>query len=398
MDRPLRDRAAEYLHDEQAGGFALLAAAAIALLWVNAGGVSEYESLWTTELQLGIGDFSITEDLRHWVSDGLMAVFFFLISLEVKREILRGELRHPKAAALPILAALGGVVVPVLVYLAVAGGGEPAEGWGIPMATDAAFAIGVLAILGDRVPVGAKLFLVTLAVIDDIAAICVIALAFTSDLAPEWLAVAAIGLAAVAALLRAGVVRWWVFIVPVVVVWVATFESGVHATLAGVALALMVPAGPLRRRNVLEELEDRIHPISSFVVLPLFALANAGIVLGGDTLDGADAQRVAIAVALGLVVGKFVGVAVASIAALRIGIGRLPEGVDLRSLLGLAALAGIGFTVSLFIAPLAFTEQALLDGAKTGVLAGSVLAAVIGVAVLAPGGRHASHGGAKDRS
>jgi NhaA family Na+:H+ antiporter len=394
MGRPIRDRASEYLRDEQAGGFALLVAAAVALVWVNVWGVSGYESLWTTELRLGVGDASISEDLRHWVNDGLMAVFFFLISLEVKREILRGELRHPKAAALPILAALGGVVVPVLVYLAAAGGGEPAQGWGIPMATDAAFAIAVLAVLGDRVPVGAKLFLVTLAVVDDVAAICVIAVAFTSDLAPQWLALTAIGLVAVAALFRASVLRWWIYLVPVVVVWVATFESGVHATLAGVALALIVPAGAVRGVDVLEELEDRLHPFSSFVVLPLFALANAGIVLGGDALSDAEAQRVGFAVALGLVVGKFLGVAVASLAALRFRIGRLPEGVDRRSLLGLAALAGIGFTVSLFIAPLAFTDPTLLDGAKTGVFAGSVLAAVIGVAVLAPGGRHAS----RDRS
>jgi len=391
MDRPIRDRASEYLRDEQAGGFALLVAAAVALVWVNVGGVSGYESLWATDLRLGLGEASITEDLRHWINDGLMAVFFFLISLEVKREILRGELRHPKAAALPILAALGGVVVPVLVYLAVAGSGEPAQGWGIPMATDAAFAIAVLAVLGDRVPVGAKLFLVTLAVVDDVAAICVIAVAFTSDLAPEWLALTAIGLVAVAALFRAGVLRWWLYVVPVVVLWVATFESGVHATLAGVALALMVPVHPVRGRNVLEGLEHRLHPFSSLVVLPLFALANAGVALGGDALSDPEGQRVALAVALGLVVGKFAGVALASLAALRFRIGHLPEGVDRRSLMGLAALAGIGFTVSLFISPLAFTEPTLLDGAKAGVFAGSVLAAVIGVTMLASGGRHASH-------
>ena len=391
MDRPIRDRASEYLRDEQVGGFALLGTAAIALVWVNVWGVGGYESLWTTELRLGVGDASISEDLRHWVNDGLMAVFFFLISLEVKREVLCGELQHPKDAALPILAALGGVVVPVLVYLAVAGGGEPARGWGIPMATDAAFAIGVLAVLGDRVAVGAKLFLVTLAVVDDVVAICAIAVAFTSDLAPAWLALAAIGLVAVAALFRAGVLRWWIYVVPVVVVWVATFESGVHATLAGVALALTVPVGPVRGRNVLEDLEHRLHPFSSFVVLPLFALANAGVALGGDALSDAEAQRVALAVTLGLVVGKFLGVVVASLAALRFRIGRLPEGVDRRSLLGLAALAGIGFTVSLFIAPLAFTDPTLLDGGKVGVFAGSVSAALIGVAILAPGGRHASH-------
>lgn len=386
----IRDRTAEYLRDEQAGGFALLVAAAIALIWVNVVSSSGYESLWTSELQLGVGDASITEDLRHWINDGLMAFFFFLISLEVKREVLRGDLRHPKAAALPILAALGGVVVPVLIYLLVAGGGEPSRGWGISMATDAAFAIGVLAVLGDRVPVGAKLFLVTLAVVDDVAAICVIALAYTADLSLPWLVLAGIGLIAVAALVRARVLRSWAYVVPVMFVWVATFESGVHATLAGVALALLVPARPLAGRDVMEELEHRLHPFSSFVVLPLFALANAGVVIGAGSLDHPDAERVALAVALGLVVGKFLGVAGASLAALKFGIGRLPEGVDRRSLVGLAALAGIGFTVSIFIAPLAFADAGLIDAAKIGVLAGSATAAVVGVATLAPGGRHPS--------
>jgi len=381
----MKDRAAEYLRDEQAGGLALLLAAAVALLWVNVGSASGYEAFWTTEVQIGV-----TEDLQHWVNDGLMAVFFFLISLEVKREIVRGELRHPKSAALPILAALGGVVVPALVYLALVADGEASRGWGIPMATDAAFAIGILAVLGDRVPVGAKLFLVTLAVVDDVVAICVIAVVYTSDLAPAWLALAGVGLAVVWGLFRTDVIRPWVYVLPVLVVWVATLESGVHATLAGVALALLIPARGMQGHDTMELLEDRLHPFSSFVILPAFALANAGIALGGGALDDSDGRSVAVAVAVALVVGKFVGVAGASLLALRFRIGRLPLGVDRRSLLGLAALAGIGFTVSLFIAPLAFTDQALLNGAKTGVLAASVMAAIIGVAILAPGGRHPS--------
>jgi NhaA family Na+:H+ antiporter len=386
----IRDRAADYLHDEQVGGFALLIAAAIALLWVNVVNANGYESFWSTELRLGIGDASITEDVRHWINDGLMVVFFFLISLEVKREIVRGELKHPKAAALPILAAIGGVLVPVCIYLLVAGGGEPGRGWGIPMATDAAFAIGVLAVLGERVPVGAKLFLVTLAVVDDVAAICVIALAYTSDLSLSWLALSGLGLTSVALLARARVLRPWAYIFPVLVAWVGMLESGVHATLAGVVLALLVPAAPIAGREVMEEMEDRLHPVSSFAVLPLFALANAGVAIGSEALEHPDAERVAFAVALGLVVGKFVGVAGMALAALRLGIGRLPEGVDTRSLLGLAALAGVGFTVSIFITPLAFTDGGLVDAAKIGVLGGSVAAAVIGVVILAPGGRHPS--------
>ena len=305
-------------------------AAAIALIWVNVLSPDGYESVWTTELRLGIGEVSITEDLRYWINDGLMAFFFFLISLEVKREIVRGELRHPKAAALPILAAVGGIVVPALIYLAVAGGGEPARGWGIPMATDAAFAIGALAVLGERVPVSAKLFLVTLAVVDDVVAICVIAVVYTSDLSLPWLALSGVGLTAVALLARARVLRAWIYVVPVLVVWVAMLESGVHATLAGVALALLVPASPVAGREVLEEIEDRLHPISSFLILPLFALANAGVAIGSEAFENPDAERVALAVALGLVVGKFVGVAGFALAALRLGIGRLPEGVDRR--------------------------------------------------------------------
>jgi NhaA family Na+:H+ antiporter len=324
------------------------------------------------------------------VNDGLMTVFFFLISLEVKRELVRGELRHPKTAALPILAAAGGVLVPVAVYLLIAGGGEGARGWGIPMATDAAFAIAALAVLGDRVPIGAKLFLVTLAIVDDIAAILVIAVAFTSDLSPEWLVATGAGLAAVALIFRAGITSPWAFALPALVAWIATYESGVHATLAGVALAMLVPARPVAGRDVMETLEDRLHPFSSFVVLPLFALANAGVVLGGAALDEPAGKTIAVGVALGLLAGKFVGVAGASLLALRLGLGRLPGGVDRRSLLGLAALAGIGFTVSLFIAPLAFSDAALLDAAKTGVLAGSVLSALAGIALLAPGGRHPS--------
>jgi NhaA family Na+:H+ antiporter len=384
------DPVAEFLRTEAAGGFALLTAAVVALVWVNGGGASGYESLWTTELRLGIGDAAIAEDLRHWVNDGLMAIFFFVISLEVKRELITGDLRHPKAAALPILAAAGGVLVPIAVFLVLTGGGEASRGWGIPMATDAAFAIGVLAILGDRVGVGVKLFLVTIAVVDDVAAILVIAIAYAGDLALGWLALAVAGLAAVALMRRAGVARVLAYVPFGLFVWVAMLESGVHATIAGVALALLTPARPIDGRKVLEELEDRLHPVTSYLVLPLFALANAGVVIGGSALSGADGREVAIGVATGLVLGKFLGIAGATAAALKLRLGALPRGVDRRGLLGVAALGGVGFTVSLFIAPLAYTDLNVINGAKLGILAGSVASAVIGIAILAPGGRHAS--------
>jgi NhaA family Na+:H+ antiporter len=384
------DPIARFLRTEAGGGLALLIAAAVALLWVNLLGREGYESLWSTELAIGLGDLQITEDLRHWINDGLMALFFFVISLEVKREVVRGELREPKAAALPILAALGGVILPAGLFLVLVGGGEGASGWGIPMATDAAFAIGVLALLGDRVGLGAKLFLLTIAVVDDVVAICVIAIAYTSDLSLGWLALAVGGLAAVAAMRRLGITRV-AFYVPVgIFVWAAMLESGVHATIAGVALALLTPAWPVDGREVLRELEDGLHSFTSFAVLPLFALANAGVVIGGAALSDPEGRRVAVAVAVALVVGKFLGIAGATIAALRFRIGTLPEGIGLRSVLGVAALAGIGFTVSLFITPLAYDDRTLVNAAKHGILIGSVLSACIGAAILAAGGRHPS--------
>lgn len=388
--RQVLDPVAEFLRTEAGGGFALLAASVVALVWVNLGDAQGYESFWTTELRIGFGDFSISEDLRHWVNDGLMALFFFVISLEIKREVITGDLRHPKAAALPVLAATGGVVVPVLLFLLLAGGGEQARGWGIPMATDAAFAIGVLAILGDRVAIGVKLFLVTIAVVDDVAAICVIAIAYTSDISFGWLTVAVAGIAAVIAMRSFGVSRILAYVPLGIFVWVAMLESGVHATIAGVVLALLTPARPVGGRKVLEELEGRLHPLTSFIVLPLFALANAGVELGGAALEDDAGRRVALAVAVALVIGKFLGVAGATFAALRLRIGVLPDGVDRRSVFGVAALAGIGFTVSLFITPLAYGDVALIDGAKIGILAGSVVAAAVGIAVLLPGGRHGS--------
>jgi len=373
----------DFLRAEAAGGLALLVGSVVALLWVNVVDAGGYAALWATHVKLGVGSASIDETLGHWVNGGLMTLFFFLISLEIKRELVTGELRHPKRAALPIIAALGGIIVPIAIFLAVTEG-HHASGWGIPMATDAAFAIGVLALLGDRVGVGVKLFLLTIAVVDDVAAIGVIAVAYTDHLSLGWLALAIAGLAAVVAMRALGVRRILVAYVPLgLFVWVATFESGIHATLAGVALALLTPAVPVGGRDVLGELEHRLHPWVNLAILPLFALANAGVKLGGGELSDPEGRRIALAVALGLVVGKFIGIGGATLAALRLGLGALPPGVDRRGLLGAAALGGIGFTVSLFITPLAYDDPLLVGAAKLGILGGSLIAATIGVAIFA---------------
>jgi Na+:H+ antiporter, NhaA family len=376
---------ADFLRAEAGGGLALLLGSVVALVWVNVVDAGSYASFFATHINIGIGAASIDESLGHWVNDGLMTFFFFLISLEIKRELVTGELRHPKRAALPIIAALGGILVPIAIFFAVTGG-HHASGWGIPMATDAAFAIGVLALLGDRVGVGVKLFLVTIAVVDDVAAILVIAVAYTDHLSLGWLALAVAGLLAVVAMRLLGVRRILLFVPLGLFVWVATFESGIHATLAGVALALITPATPVAGRDVLGELEHRLHPWVNYAILPLFALANAGVKLGGGELTDSTGRRIALAVALGLVVGKFLGIAGATLAALRLKLGALPSGVDRRGLLGAAALGGIGFTVSLFITPLAYSDPLLVGAAKLGILGGSLVSATIGIAILVTGG------------
>jgi NhaA family Na+:H+ antiporter len=376
-----------FLHAEVAGGIVLAVAAALALLWANSPLVGSYTSLWGFKLTLGIGPTSITEDLRHWVNDGLMAIFFFVVGLEIKRELVTGELRDPRAALLPVLAAFGGVVLPALLFLAVTIGSDAAAGWGIPMATDIAFALGVLALLGERVPIGAKLFLLTIAIADDILAITVIALAYSNSISPGWLGGAVGGLLAVAGLRAIGVSAIWPYVAFGVVVWVATLESGIHATIAGVALGLLTPAQPVGGRDVLGLLEHRLHPVSAFGIVPLFALANAGVAVSAEALRAPGAARLAGAVVLGLLVGKTLGIAGTTLLARRLGLGVLPSGVTTRYVWGLAALAGIGFTVSLFLADLAYDTATRTDTAKLGILTGSLTAALLGAAILFPG-RH----------
>lgn len=375
------DPLVDFLRDEASGGVALMLATVAALIWANTAGDS-YILFWDHEITVGFGALAIREDLQHWVNDALMALFFFVVGLEIKRELVTGELRDRKAATLPVLAALGGAILPALIFLAVTAGGQGGEGWAIPMATDIAFAVGVLALLGDRISSGVKLLVLTIAIVDDIVAISVIALFYSNDLSVDWLLAALLGLLAIVLLRRMGVIYVLIYVPIGLFVWVATFESGVHATIAGVALGLLTPARPVAGRRVLEELEHRLHPVTSFAVVPLFALANAGVAVNAGTLGGAATSRVAWAIALGLVLGKLLGIAGASLLALRLGFGTLPEGVQQKQVWGVAALGGIGFTVSLFIAQLAYTDAATIDTAKVGIFAGSLISGLLGAVLL----------------
>jgi NhaA family Na+:H+ antiporter len=371
------DPLTEFLREEAASGVVLLLAASAALIWANAD-VDGYTAFWERTLDLG----ALELDLRHWVNDGLMAVFFFVVGLEIKRELVCGELQDRRAAALPVVAALGGVAVPATVFAAITAGSSFASGWAIPAATDIAFAIGVLALLGDRVPSALKLFLLTVAIVDDIVAIVVIALFYSDSLSAAWLLAAVGGVAAIAGLRRLGVTSLAAYAVAAVALWIAVHESGVHATIAGVALGLLTPTGEVGGRNVLEQLEHRLHPVSGFVIVPLFALANAGVAFGGGVVADAASSRLAWAIVAGLVVGKLLGIAGGGLLALRLGWGVLPPGVRRGDLWGVAALGGIGFTVSLFIAQLAYESEATVNIAKLGIFAGSAASGALGAALL----------------
>jgi NhaA family Na+:H+ antiporter len=370
----------EFVSLEAASGIVLLLAAVAAIVWANAD-TAGYSGWWGRELTLGPGDLAITESLVHWVNDALMTVFFFVVGLEIKRELVTGELRDRRRAALPAIAAFGGMVVPALIYVALNVGGGGLDGWAIPMATDIAFAVGVLALLGARVPGSLKVFLLTLAIVDDIGAIVVIALFYSSGIDLVWLLGAGAVVLVVVTMSRVRVDRPIAYVVPGVVLWVCLHEAGIEPTLAGVVLGLLTPALPRRGVPVLERLERGLHPASSFVIVPIFALANAGVILSADAIDHALASRVTLGIVAGLVVGKAVGILGASALALRFRAGTLPDGLGLRHVAGVATLGGIGFTVSLFITDLAF-RGSVIDDAKIGVLGASALAALLGLTVV----------------
>lgn len=367
---------------EALSGLGLLVAAAAALAWANLDATS-YRDIWSQALTLGVGDVAITLDLRHWVSDGLMTLFFFVVGLEIKREFVDGELRHAKTAALPVFAAVGGMVVPALLFVAFsATDGNARRGWAIPMATDIAFALGVLALLGPRVPRGARVFLLTLAIVDDIGAIAVIAIFYAQGFDASWFLSGVAVVMMVIALRRTGRATTWVYAGAGVVLWICAHESGVQATIAGVVLALLIPAVRGPRQGSLERIERAVHPWSSFAVVPLFALANAGVALTATTLDRATTSTITGGVALGLVVGKPLGIVGATLLALRTRRATLPAGLRVTHIAAIGALAGIGFTVSLFVANLAFSGSRLGE-AKVGILAASLLAGTLGVVALA---------------
>ncbi|HEX6757043.1 MAG TPA: Na+/H+ antiporter NhaA [Propionibacteriaceae bacterium] len=377
-----------FLHAESAGGIVLVAAAATALVWANSPAAEGYIQFWQQKIALGTGPATVSLDLQHWVNDGLMTLFFFVIGLEIKRELVVGELRDRRAATLPALAAVGGVVLPAVIYVAIVGGGEAVRGWGIPMATDIAFAVGILALLGRHASSGAKLFLLSVAIVDDILAIVVIAIFYTERVSLWWLAAAAAGLLIAVGMRRIGVSSPWSYVPVGVLVWFATLESGVHATLAGVALGLLTPARPVAGRDILDDLEHSLHPVSAFLVIPIFALANAGVDLRGGALGDAFGHPLTWGVVAGLVLGKIIGIGGVTYLVRRLAWGILPGDMHHREIIGVAALGGIGFTVSLFITDLAFTDAALISQAKVGILTASVVAAVVGATLLltAPAG------------
>ena len=371
---------------EAAAGLILLAAAILALVTANSQLHAPYFSLLSYPVTLGIAPLALTKTVLHWINDGLMAVFFFLVGLEIKRELLTGALSSRKSAALPAAAAAGGMVVPALIYTAINWNDAAAlRGWAIPAATDIAFAVGVLALLGSRVPPALKIFLLAFAIIDDLGAIIIIALFYTDHLSLTALALAAAGLCVLASLNLKNVHRTWPYLLAGVFVWVCVLKSGVHATLAGVATALAIPVGGGAEDphpSPLERLEHMLSPWVSFAILPVFAFANAGVSLGGITLGDVLAP-IPLGIALGLFIGKAIGIYGAAQAAIRSGYAEMPVAADSVQLFGAAVLGGIGFTMSLFIGTLAFPDPASAADLRIGVLAGSILSAIVGYAVLA---------------
>ena len=425
---PLIDRVLapfqRFVQTESASGLVLLACTAVALVWANSPWAASYEHLWETELTVALGPWTVRSTLHHLINDGLMVVFFFLVGLEIKREMLAGELASARQAALPIAGALGGMIVPAMLYASLNAGRTGEPGWGVPMATDIAFALGVLALLGDRIPAGVRVFLAALAIVDDIGAVLVIAVFYSGGIA--WnalLAAGALVLLAIGANI-AGVRRPWAYAAIGLLLWGAVLSSGIHATIAGVLLAMTIPsrtridedrflararralsrfevahepgASPLRDpehqaavqqlerlaeqlQPPLLRLEHSLHGVVAFGIMPLFALANAGVPLGLAQLEGGGSTAVAAGIALGLLVGKPVGITLLAWAAVRLGAASLPQGVTWHMIVGAGLLGGIGFTMALFIAGLAFVNQpALLVAAKLGILGASLIAGLAG--------------------
>lgn len=418
----------EFLHQEASGGILLIICTVIALVWANTALAHTYHDLWHTHLVVSLGSLlTLDYSIHHWINDGLMAIFFFTVGLEIKRELLVGELSSFQKASLPIAGALGGMIVPAILYTVFNTGGEGARGWGIPMATDIAFVVGIMALLGPRVPLTLKIFVLALAIADDIGAVLVIAIFYTAEISTTALIIAAIVLVILLLLNRLGTKSLILYTILGVILWLAFLKSGVHATIAGVLLAFTIPAvsrydtnkfsdkvkqlinnfdatgdhwknvlnNAERQHDVLaiesscekiltplQRFEHGLHPWVSFFIIPVFALANAGVTLAGlDILDSL-LSPVSLGIVVGLFIGKQFGIFAFSYIAVKLKMASLPEGVNWKKLYGAGILAGIGFTMSLFIANLAFNSEELLNIAKVGILAGSLLSGIIGFLIL----------------
>lgn len=415
---PFLDPIRRFMEIESASGVVLIACTLVALVAANTPWNESYQQIWETKFSISLGDFGLSKPLLLWINDGLMTLFFFVVGLEIKREVVAGELRDPRKAVLPMVAAAGGMVVPAGLYFALQSSGPGERGWGIPMATDIAFVVGVLALLGNRVPFGLKILMLSLAIVDDMGAVVVIALAYSSEVSFAMLGLAAAGFGFAYFLNRVGVRRVTIYIFTGAGIWLAVLKSGIHPTVAGVLMGIMTPAtawiGTTSLREALKEalwgieqdranggdedrpmpltplagltreaisplarLETVLHPWVGFFIMPVFALANAGVVIDPASIG----DPIAIAVAVALFVGKPLGIVGFSWLAVRMGLARLPTGVDWFVLLGGGFLAGIGFTMSLFIAQLALGPETLAAG-KIGAIAGSILSAGVGSAIL----------------
>ena len=433
--KPLREKLlrpfAEFAKTEASSGIVLMIAAVVALVWANSPWAESYFHIWESQVMVVFGPLKLDKHLIHWINDGLMAVFFFLVGLEIKREILLGELASIRKATLPIVAAIGGMVVPALIYAAINHGHPTAKGWGIPMATDIAFALGVLNLLGPRVPFALKVFLAAVAIVDDIGAVAVIAVFYSEEI--QWAMLGAAGaiLVVMVAINRLGIRGPIYYLIPGVLVWYFFLKSGIHATIAGVLTAMLIPTRlhlapnefASEAREALEEfdkhcssaersimnqdqqtavhalekacervqmplqrIEHMLHPWVSLLIMPIFAFANAGVVLSGG-VAGLVTEPASLGVVLGLFIGKPVGVVLASYLAVKAKVASLPDRVGWRQMIGVGILAGIGFTMSLFIADLAFTDATHLMHAKLAILSGSILAGTAGFLLLWRHGR-----------
>lgn len=373
------------LRDEAISGKLIIIATVVALILVNSSFHNFYELFWKIPLSIGIGDWSLSQDLRHWVNEGLMTFFFLVVGLEIKREIVQGELGKFQTAVLPIAAAIGGMIVPALLYVALnANSPDSLRGWAIPMATDIAFAIGVLALLGRRIPSALRLFLLTLAIVDDVGAIIVIALFYGSGFDFLMFGLAIVLATMTVILHRKNLLNMPFFIVIGIAMWLAINTTGVHAVITGVILGFLAPIYSRKptRASLAERLEKFTIPVSTLIAIPLFALANTGVVLSMGKLE-LPAITVASGILLGLVVGKVVGIVGASWLVVKLGVGKLPDGVRWRQLVGVGLLAGIGFTVSIFITELAFVDnEALRDAAKQSIFIASIMSGILGFMVL----------------